>query len=486
MDMREELTHWLTGRRWYAGKGREIAHLDVSGIGLLGETPPVELIAVNVTYADAEHETYHVPVSYRAEPDPALAHALIGHWSREGGTPQYAYDALEDKEATTAWLTGMTSGRYANGLSFQREASDTPLPTHEPSRVLGGEQSNTSLVFGDAVILKVFRRLTAGTNPDVELLHALAQAGNTSVPALLGWVDGSWPGPGDSPDSSPDSSPNQALNTGTVAIATEFFPSATDGWDLALASVRALYAEDDPDPAASGGDFAGEAFRLGQATASVHADLARVLGSVSWSGPDIKDLALTLQARLEAAVTAAPQLSPFADEIGARYAELMSHEPTLTAQRVHGDLHLGQALRTDSGWRILDFEGEPARPVTERSAPQTPLKDVAGMLRSFDYAARQLFSGADPTAAARPGAEERAAAWAARNQRAYCAGYADVAGADALTDPIALIALVLDKAAYEVVYETRNRPEWIDVPLGAIRRLLATPVLGDVLAGGRS
>ncbi|MBA3743416.1 phosphotransferase [Sporichthya sp.] len=475
MEMREELTHWLAGRRWFAGKGREISRLDATGIGLLGETPPVELIAVNVTYADGEHETYNVPVSYRDEPDPALAHALIGHWSREGGTPRYGYDALEDKDATNAWLTGMASGRYANGLSFQREAAATGLPTHEPSRVLGGEQSNTSLVFGDAVILKVFRRLAAGTNPDVELLHALAQAGNTAVPALLGWVDGSWPGP------------DESESTGTVAIATEFFPSATDGWDLALASVRALYAEDDPDPAASGGDFAGEAFRLGQATASVHADLARVLGSVSWSGPDIKTLAQTLQTRLEAAVRAAPQLAPFADEISARYAELMNHQPTLTAQRIHGDLHLGQALRTDSGWRILDFEGEPARPVAERSAPQTPLKDVAGMLRSFDYAARQLFSGADPAAAtARPGAEERAAAWAARNQRAYRAGYADVAGADALTDPIPLTALVLDKAAYEVVYETRNRPGWIDVPLGAIRRLLENPVLGDVLAGGRS
>ena len=125
--------------------------------------------------------------------------------------------------------------------------------------------------------------------------------------------------------------------------------------------------------------------------------------------------------------------------------------------------------------------------IEERIAPQTPLKDVAGMLRSFDYAARQLLTTGDAAAAgARPGAEDRATAWAARNQRAYLEGYADVAGADLLADPIPLTAFVLDKAVYEVVYETRNRPDWVDVPLGAIRRLLAGPVLGDVLAGGRS
>ena len=479
MDMRDDLTRWLTDRRWFAGKGRATARLDANSIGRLSETPLVELIAASVGYADGEQEIYQVPVSYRPDPDPALAHALIGHWtpcgSPEGAPPQYAYDALQDKDATNAWLTGMVAGRYADGLSFQRDSTTKPLPTDEPSRVMGGEQSNTSLVFGDSVILKVFRRLVAGTNPDVELLHALAQAGNSSVPALLGWVDGRWPGP------------DGAEAVGTLAIATEFFPSATDGWDLALASVRALYAESDPDPAASGGDFAGEAYRLGQATAAVHADLARVLGSVSWSAPEIADLAASLRSRLDAAVAAAPQLQPFADDIAARYAELTGLDHPLTGQRVHGDLHLGQALRTDTGWRILDFEGEPARPVTERAAPQTPLKDVAGMIRSFDYAARQLFSGADPgDAASRPGVEERATAWATRNQRAYCAGYADVAGADALTDPIPLTALVLDKAVYEVVYETRNRPDWIDVPLGAIRRLLATPAVSDVLAGGRS
>jgi maltokinase len=475
--MREELTHWLTARRWFAGKGRTITHVDVSMIGQLQDDPRADLLAVTVTYDTTGSETYQVPVSYRADADPALAHALVGHWAPdENSRPEYAYDALQDREATAAWLAGMASGRYADGLSFHRDTSAIPLPAHEPSRVLGGEQSNTSLIYGDGVegpgaMLKVFRRLVAGTNPDVELLHALAQAGNTSVPALLGWVEGTW---------------NGGAEAGTLAIATEFLPSATDGWASALASVRALLIEDDPDPAASGGDFAGEAHRLGQATAAVHADLARVLGSVTWSGPDRERFVTTLRERLGQAVRAAPALQEFAADIAARYGELAQVDHPLTAQRVHGDLHLGQTLRTDAGWKILDFEGEPARPVEERSAPQTPLKDVAGMLRSFDYAARQLLATGDAAAAgARPGAEDRAAAWVVRNQRAYLDGYAEAGGADVL-DPGPLTALSLDKAVYEVVYELRNRPDWVAVPMGAIRRLLAGPVLGDVLAGGRS
>jgi maltokinase len=324
-------------------------------------------------------------------------------------------------------------------------------------------------------MLKVFRRLVPGTNPDVELLHALAQAGNTSVPALLGWVEGTW-----------DGADNESHH-GTLAIATEFLPSATDGWASALASVRALLIEEDPDPAASGGDFAAESHRLGQATAAVHADLARVLGSAEWSGRKLEKLVTTLEERLDFAVRAAPQLQEFTADVRARYAELAHLDHSIPVHRVHGDLHLGQTLRTDRGWKILDFEGEPARPIEERIAPQPALKDVAGMLRSFDYASRQLLTTGDAAAAgARPGAEDRVAAWAARNQRAFLEGYAEVSGADVLADLIPLTAFVLDKAVYEVVYETRNRPDWVDVPTGAIRRLLAAPVLGDMLTGGRS
>ena len=137
-------------------------------------------------------------------------------------------------------------------------------------------------------------------------------------------------------------------------------------------------------------------------------------------------------------------------------------------QRIHGDYHLGQVLDVpDRGWVLLDFEGEPLRPISERSDPDLALRDVAGMLRSFDYAAHQAESGDLPPAQARAWGQ----AWAARCREDFCLGYADVHGQDPRDHPALLVALELDKALYEVVYEARNRPDWIDVPLRAVARL---------------
>ncbi len=140
-------------------------------------------------------------------------------------------------------------------------------------------------------------------------------------------------------------------------------------------------------------------------------------------------------------------------------------------QRVHGDYHLGQVLHSPTrGWVVLDFEGEPLRPLAERTRPDLALRDVAGMLRSFDYAAGQVRVSTHDAAAA-----DAADAWARAARDAFCSGYADVAGRDPREDAALLAALELDKALYEVVYEAGNRPEWIDVPLGAVDRLLGTP-----------
>jgi maltokinase len=145
---------------------------------------------------------------------------------------------------------------------------------------------------------------------------------------------------------------------------------------------------------------------------------------------------------------------------------LASFTGPLRKQRVHGDLHLGQVMRSATGWRILDFEGEPARPMAARRGMDCPLKDVAGMIRSFDYAARHLLPGAPNTALA------RATEWAEFNQQAYLDGYARTIGV--APEPEPLLAFILDKACYEVLYEARNRPDWLSVPLSAIEGLLAT------------
>ncbi len=193
-----------------------------------------------------------------------------------------------------------------------------------------------------------------------------------------------------------------------------------------------------------------------------------MLGTAPLSADDLAAVAQGMTDRLEAAVEAVPALVPAADAIAKIYSDFGSYDGPVHVQRVHGDLHLGQAVRTLSGWRILDFEGEPARPVEERRAVHSPLKDVAGMLRSFDYAARYLLAQHSD-----PALEYRAEEWAVRNQEAFCEGYADVSGQDVTEEPLPLRAFTLDKAVYEVVYEARNRPDWIDVPLSAISRLTA-------------
>ena len=350
---------------------------------------------------------------------------------------------------TRTLLDAIVDDRTVGMLRFCR----IPGAEIEPgldSLVLTGEQSNTSLVFGESAIFKVFRRVTPGPNPDLEVASALAKLGSSHIAEPYGWVETRMDGA-----------------TTVLAILSRYLRAASDGWSLAATSVRDLYATEDARAAEAGGDFAGEAERLGVATAQVHQDLAEAFGRSELEPEAIRELAEQMYRRLDIAIATVPELARHADKIGDAYSHLAKLIEPTPAQRVHGDYHLGQVMRTQTGWVVLDFEGEPASPLAQRRARSSPLRDVAGMLRSFDYAARhQLLTHPDAASLA-----PKASNWVRRNSDAFCAGYAAAGGLDPAENSVLLRAMLLDKAVYEVIYEARHRPTWIPIPLESIAEL---------------
>ncbi len=384
--------------------------------------------------------SYHVVVELLPEPVERLDHVLIGQ--QDGGL---LYDALHDREVTDDWLTILDGKMTVAGLEGHRLGTE-PLPFGVPSLVMTAEQSNTSLVFGDALVLKVYRRPHAGLHPDVEIHAALARAGCPHIAQPYGWIES---------------------RAGTFAFAQEFLSGGVEGWELARGSVRDLLREGDLHADEVGGDFAAEAERLGEVTAEVHSALREVLPTATWGPAELAERAARLQAFFQAAMVAVPGLEGLSKGIGHAYDELAHQTEPVAVQRVHGDLHLGQTMRVADGWRLLDFEGEPVRSMEERRALDSPQRDIAGMLRSFDYAAHQMDVEGMPLAQA----SYRAAEWSERNRAAFCAGYARASGRDPRADEVLLRAYEIDKAVYEVVYEAQMRPSWVPIPMGALERL---------------
>ena len=445
MTFEDTLATWLVKQRWFAGKGRTVHDLAVvADTEIIPGDPGLRHLIVTVSHG-ATSDCYQLFIGYRARLPARLRHASIGEHAG-----LQIYDGLHDTALTRTLLDAIVDDRMVGQLRFCRMPG-AEIEAGLDSLVLTGEQSNTSLVFGESAIFKVFRRVTPGPNPDLEVASALARLGSSHIAEPFGWVE------------------TRMVGAPTVlAILSRYLRAASDGWSLAATSVRDLYATEEGTRAAeAGGDFEGEAERLGAASAQVHRDLAEAFGRSELEPEALRELAEQMGRRLDLAVAAVPELAAYAGQVGDAYSDLAKLIEPVPAQRVHGDYHLGQVLRTQAGWVVLDFEGEPASPLAQRRARSTPLRDVAGMLRSFDYAARhQLVTR--PEAA---GLAPKAADWVRRNSDAFCAGYAAAGGLDPAENSILLRAMLLDKAVYEVIYEARNRPTWVPIPLESIAEL---------------
>ena len=432
------LADCLPRQRWFSGSPDEGFEVRVASLTPLAPTgwPGLAQVLVEAWRpgGEADATTYQLVIGLRPagcqetflEGKPE---ATIGEVDTDVGRA-LAYDALIDPELAIALLHHIA-----------------PDEEVERARYLGADQSNTSVVFDERLFLKLFRRLAAGPNPDAEVTRALVEAGFSSVAAPVA----EWRG-----------------DAGDFAVVNEFLVGGTDGFLLALTSLRDLYDVRCP-PGQAGGDFAFDARRLGAVTAEMHLALARAFGAAAGDAGQWAD-------DMERQLRRVPLDGELTQRCRQLYDDLRQLADPGPAIRVHGDYHLGQVMRTDAGWHVLDFEGEPARPLEERRRPSSPLRDVAGLVRSFHYAPQVALQewGPEPD----PELLELADDWEERNAEAFVAGYLSTDGVSAVLPEadvdrrLVQAAFELDKAVYEVGYEQAHRPEWVGIPLAAVRRIL--------------
>ena len=424
----EPLAAWLPEQRWFGAKSRRIGGISVDDSI---DVAPGTLHVVRVTLDDGDVQRYAVPLQAGS----ALADAL--------DDARFARHLVElvREEAYVAGAHGVVTGH-------RTRAFPELIPPDAVMRKIGGEQSNTSFVVGQALIVKHFRRLAPGVNPELEMTRFLTEVADfPHTPALAGWldyvVDGAEPT--------------------TLAVVQHRVVEAHDGWEWMLGAMA-----DERRRSATHAALR----RLGEVTASLHLALSRAraaaLAPEAVTDADVARWTASVVAQLAAARAAAPSHasgipSVTAEHVGAALGSLRGRVKC----RHHGDLHLGQTLYREAAgaWTVIDFEGEPLRPLAERRQKHAPLRDVAGMLSSIAYAAEAV-------RAVTPG--PWIDAWEHEARAAFLGGYFSTAArAPFLPEDEAgarrvLAAFEVEKAAYEVVYEANNRPSWIAIPLRGV------------------
>ena len=442
----------IASQRWFGGKSRDVLDARVLDAVVVPDGPPILAFAVvEVRYGLQSHDLYHLPLGFRPA-DEGWRESVIAE--TEGWT---VYDALADpalmREVVRHMCGGSSIGVDESRITFfGAEGLSDRTRGVESVRPMGAEQSNSSIVFDDAVALKLYRRIEPGVNPELEILRFLTERGFEHVAALEGYV----------------AYEGRPLET-TLALLQRFVPSRGDVWQLALDTIG---VEPNWLPA--------HAARLGEVTALLHNTLASDPGDPHFAPeePSSESLALlsaSVDEEIEHVFATLPNVDSLAP-ISGRGEEVRDRLRLLThigsvgkVIRTHGDYHLGQALRTtEEDWVILDFEGEPARGGPERRRKRSPLRDVAGMLRSFAYAASasRLQRGVEPPAD-----------WEENCRTNFLDGYLSAAepallpaGEQAIER--LLMVFELEKAVYELRYELNNRPDWVGIPVAGIQRML--------------
>jgi maltokinase len=442
----EALRDFVLHQRWFGSKSREVAHLRLLETIPLSDQPLV-LAVLEVEFLPGTHELYQLPIGARPE----------GEWA-EGvicvNDGMAIYDAMTDPEMVRTIVRLIAEGleiETAQGVAEFRALGE--LGEIGEVRPMGAEQSNSSVVIDDRLVLKAYRRLGAGPNPELEILRFLTERDFPHVASLRGWFGH-----------------RGRLIDATLGIVQEYLPGSIDGWDLALGDLR----ED-------ASRFFGRARELGEVTGRLHTVLASdnqdpAFAPEETSAESLGLLTATVEEEIEHVFVDLPD-DPALEPIRGRGEEVRERLRQLThagsAGRIirhHGDYHLGQVLRSGDGdWVVLDFEGEPARPLVERRRKRSPLRDVAGMLRSFAYAA---------SAAELLHEAQVPSGWEGQARGAFLDGYLEAVDQSLLPPGRAAVdrllsVFELEKAVYELRYELDNRPDWVKIPVAGIVRLLA-------------